>query len=108
MLIATVIVNYPVSLYALLLIKSLALFHPCHCPIVPRYRFGDHDVDIFTVTDVFEKYMMKNTEPFLFYCSVPPYTRKMFGGTEHSLGFLEIQWAEMVYIILLRGNIRYG
>ena len=31
-------------------------------------------MDLF-VGEVFEKYMLKSNEPFLFYCSIPPYTR---------------------------------
>ncbi|XP_023341845.1 uncharacterized protein LOC111711681 isoform X1 [Eurytemora carolleeae] len=41
-----------------------------------RYSRCKHEetMDLF-VGEVFEKYMLKSTEPFLFYCSIPPYTR---------------------------------
>jgi len=58
-----------------------------------------------TVGEVFEKYMLKNSEPFLFYCSVPPYSRQLFAGTDHSSGFLNIEWADFVHIILLKGSL---
>ena len=32
--------------------------------------------------------------------------RHLFSGTEDSSGFLNIEWAEFVHIVLLKGNIR--
>ena len=31
--------------------------------------------DHLVVGEVFKKYMLKNNEPFLFYCNIPPYTK---------------------------------
>jgi hypothetical protein len=31
--------------------------------------------DHLVVGEVFQKYMLKNNEPFLFYCNIPPYTK---------------------------------
>ncbi|XP_023341846.1 uncharacterized protein LOC111711681 isoform X2 [Eurytemora carolleeae] len=71
-----------------------------------RYSRCKHEetMDLF-VGEVFEKYMLKSTEPFLFYCSIPPYTRQLFNGSTDSPGFLNIEWAEFVHIILLEGSI---
>ena len=30
----------------------------------------------------------------------------MFGGSPDSTGFLDIQWADIVYILVLRGSVR--
>ena len=30
----------------------------------------------------------------------------MFGGSSDSTGFLDIQWADIVYILVLRGSVR--
>lgn len=61
--------------------------------------------DHLVVGEVFKKYMLKNNEPFLFYCNIPPYTKRMFGGSPDSTGFLDIQWADIVYILVLRGSV---
>ena len=34
-------------------------------------------------------------------------TRRMFGGSPDSTGFLDIQWADIVYILVLRGSVRW-
>ena len=31
--------------------------------------------DSLVVAEVFQKYLLRNNEPFLFYCRVPPYAR---------------------------------
>ncbi len=33
--------------------------------------------------------------------------RQLFAGTDHSSGFLNIEWADFVHIILLKGSLRY-
>ena len=38
-------------------------------------KCGKEDSTDLFVGEVFQKYMLKSTEPFLFYCSIPPYTR---------------------------------
>jgi hypothetical protein len=43
--------------------------------MIVRYKDSQKDEPSLTVSEIFQKYMLKNTEPFLFYCRVPPYTR---------------------------------
>ena len=31
----------------------------------------------------------------------------MFGGSPETSGFLDIQWADIVYIVVLKGTIRF-
>ena len=33
--------------------------------------------------------------------------RRMFGGSPQTAGFLDIQWADIVFILVLRGSIRW-
>jgi hypothetical protein len=40
-----------------------------------RYKDSQKEEPSLTVSEIFQKYMLKNTEPFLFYCKIPPYTR---------------------------------
>ncbi len=35
------------------------------------------------------------------------FSRQLFGGSLDSGGFLDIQWAEFVHVVLLRGSLRY-
>ena len=36
-----------------------------------------------------------------------PHSRRMFGGSPETAGFLDIQWADIVFILVLRGTLRW-
>lgn len=75
-----------------------------YCKPVPETGEPEDDENL-VVGEIFKKYMLNHNEPFLFYCNVPPYTKRMFGGSPDSTGFLDIQWADMVFILVLRGSV---
>jgi len=70
-----------------------------------RYSKTGQMEDSLVVAEVFQKYLLRNNEPFLFYCRIPPYAKRMFGGSPETAGFLDIQWADIVFILVTRGSV---
>jgi len=71
------------------------------------YSKAGHLEERLVVSEIFQKYLLRNNEPFLFYCRIPAYTKRMFGGSPETAGFLDIQWADIVFILVLRGTLRW-